>query len=132
MTSRQHFHCAMEPAGAPCLDRGWRRALLLIVVRSAMPGPAVAGDLEDGNGPPGDKTESACAAVIADASRPADDRVKAYVGRARLYTGRAKLDLASDDVEAALALNPQFVPALLQRGYLRQRAGSFDLARTDI
>jgi len=76
------------------------------------PGAARAGDLEDCNGPPSDKVEAACAAILNDAQRPADDRVKALAGRARLYLGRAKFDLALTDVEAALQLNPQFVPAL--------------------
>ena len=57
--------------------------LLLIVVLSALSGRAGAGDLEDCNAGAPDKIEAACTAVIDDASRPADDRLKAYANRAR-------------------------------------------------
>ena len=98
----------------------------------ALSGPARAGDLEDCNGPAPDKVEAACTALINDASRPAEQRAAAFAGRARLYLSRSKLDLALSDVEAALQLNPQYVPALLTRAYARQRNGSVDLAHADL
>jgi tetratricopeptide (TPR) repeat protein len=125
-----HFRCAKGSASAPLRRSGWPAALLVVAALSVTSGRARAGELEDCNGPT--PVETACTAVIDDASRPADDRVKAYASRARLQTSRSKLDLALPDVEAALALNPRFVPALLLRGYLRQRSGNFDLARADI
>src|ERR1017187_10948374 len=113
MISRPKCFSAAQTAGAPSPHFGWLRALLLIVALSATSGRARAGELEDCNGAAPEKIESACTAVIDDASRPADDRLKAYVNRARLHTSRSKLDLALNDAEAALQLNPQFVPALL-------------------
>src|SRR6478735_8024850 len=106
--------------------------LLLIAALSATSGRAGAGELEDCSSGAPDKIEAACTAVIDDSSRPTDDRLKAYANRARLYLGRAKPDLALSDAEAALQINPRFVPALLQRGFVRQRKGSFDLARADV
>ncbi len=106
-------------------------ALLLMAAAFAFSESARAGDLEDCNGPPSDKVEAACSALINDASRPAEQRAAALSGRARLYLGRSKLDSALSDAEAALQLNPQFVPALLTRAYVRQRNGSLDLARAD-
>jgi hypothetical protein len=69
-----------------------RRALSALLLGAALSllsgaGPARAGDMEDCNGPASDKVEAACAAVIGDAQRPADDRVKAYAARARFYLG---------------------------------------------
>ena len=70
-------------------------ALLLMAAAFASSGPARAGDLEDCNGPLSDKVEAACTALINDAQRPAEQRVAAFAGRARLYLGRSKLDLRS-------------------------------------
>src|SRR5262249_8794883 len=93
---------------------------------------ALAGDLEDCNGAVADKIEPACTAIIGDASRPTDDRLKAYVSRSRFFASRAKLDAAAADAEAALQLNPQFVPALVAHGYALQRKGSFDQGLADL
>jgi tetratricopeptide (TPR) repeat protein len=127
-----HPNCSTFTTGARCCHPGRLRTLLLVIALSATSGGVYAGELEDCNGTAADKIEPACTAVINDASRPADDRLKAYSGRARLYMSRSKPDLASSDAEAALQLNPHFVPALLLRGYLRQRSGSFDSARADL
>jgi hypothetical protein len=72
-------------------------------------GQARAGDFEDCTGPIGDKTKAACTAVVNDAQRPAEDRVKAYINRSRFSTGRGKFEAAISDADAALARNPQSV-----------------------
>ena len=95
-------------------------------------GSAQAGDLEDCNGPVSAKIESGCSAIINDQSRVAEDRLHAYVNRSRLFMGRSNLDAGLADAEAAVALNPKSVAALLSRGFARQRKGNFDGALTDI
>ncbi len=107
-------------------------ALLALGLSCWTPSPALAGDLEDCNGPVIEKIEPACTAVINDSARSADERSKAYVTRSRLLAGRAKFDAAAADAEAALQLNPQSVPALLARGYARQRTGNFDAGLADL
>ena len=76
MISRQGCSPATTGIGAT--------TLILFAMVLMTPLAARAGDLEDCNGTVADKIEPACTAVIDDASRPADDRAKAYVGRARL------------------------------------------------
>ena len=94
-------------------------------------GQARAGDFEDCTGPLVDKTETACTAVLDDAQRPAEDRVKAYIARSRFSTSRGKFDAGVADAEAALQLNSQSVGALVARAYARQRAGKLDAALAD-
>jgi hypothetical protein len=92
-----------------------RLPVLLLAALCATQLPARAGDAEDCAGQVADKIESACTAIIDDAAKPADDRLKALVSRSRLFIARAKVDLALADAEAALLLNPKSVPALLSR-----------------
>ncbi|HEX9215203.1 MAG TPA: hypothetical protein VF901_32210, partial [Bradyrhizobium sp.] len=106
--------------------------LAAFMILCGVPGSAQAGDLEDCNGPAAEKIEPACAAIINDQSRTADERVRAYVNRSRLFVGRSNLDAALADADAAVQLNPTSVPALLSRGYARQRKGNFDGALADI
>ena len=106
-------------------------ALLAFVALCWQPGRAVAGDLEDCIGPVTDKVEAACTAILADAQRPADDRVKAYFSRSRFFTSRGKFDAGLSDAEAALQLNPQSIGALVSRAYVRQRTGKLDSALAD-
>ena len=94
-------------------------------------GQARAGDLEDCTGPLGQKTEAACTAILDDAQRPAEDRVKAYIARSRFFTSRGKFDAGLADAEAAIALNPQSVWASVARAYARQRSGKLDAALAD-
>ena len=56
--------------------------------------------------------------------KPADDRAKALVGRARLFVARSRLDLALADADAAIQLNPKFVPALLARALVYEQPAS--------
>src|SRR5215813_6552805 len=93
--------------------------------------PARAGEAEDCASPVLDKIEPACTAIINDASKPADDRLKALLNRSRLLMNRAKVDLALADAEAAVLLNPKSVPALLSRGYARERKGNSEGASAD-
>src|ERR1700693_5654178 len=99
MISHPNCFSSTQTAGAPSFQLRWLSALLLIVARSS--GRAGAGELEDCNGAAAEKIEPACTAVIDDASRPADDRLKAYAARARLQMSRSKWDLALNDAEAA-------------------------------
>ena len=94
-------------------------------------GQARAGDFEDCAGPLGEKTEAACAAILSDEQRSAEDRVKAYINRSRFSTGRGKFDAATADAEAALALNPKSAWAFVARAYARQRSGKLDAALVD-
>ena len=73
--------------------------LILVAIVLLAPRTARAGDLEDCNGTAADKIEPACTAVIDDASRPADDRARAYVNRGRLNISRSKFDLALNDAK---------------------------------
>ena len=118
-------------SGTSSTRPAWLAVLLMTAALSAAPGPARADELEDCKSGVPEKVEPACTAIIDNASRTADDRSIAYTNRARLNNGRSKPELALNDVEAALQLNPKFVSALLLRGYIRQRSGSFDLARAD-
>ncbi|WP_338828703.1 hypothetical protein [Bradyrhizobium sp. 27S5] len=90
--------------------------MLALALLPALAGPARAGDVEDCNGPPTDKAEAACSAIINDAARSVEDRSKAFAGRSRFYIARGKIDQALGDADAALQLNPQFVSALIARG----------------
>src|ERR1700743_1935518 len=92
---------------------------------------ARAGDAEDCAGTVPDRIEPACTAIINDAGKPPDDRLKALLSRSRLFMSRVKLDLALADAEAAVLLNPKSVPALLSRGYARQRKGNAEGALAD-
>jgi tetratricopeptide (TPR) repeat protein len=131
MISCPTLHRSVENAG-PFFNLSRLSALVLMATAIASSGPACAGDPEDCNGPAQDKVEAACTALINDAQRPVEQRVAAFSSRARLYLGRSKFDSALSDADAALQLNPQFVPALLTRAYARQRNGSVDLARADL
>ena len=101
------------------------------MVLCGVAGSARAGDLEDCNGPPSEKVEPACTAVINDQSRAADDRLRAYVNRSRVFMGRANLDAGLADADAAVQLNPKSEPALLSRGFARQRKRNFEGALSD-
>src|SRR4051812_4600110 len=76
---------------------------------------ARADDLADCNNGPPDKVEAACAAIINDTARLPDDRIKAYLGRSRLYLNTSKFELALADANAALQLDAKSVAALLTR-----------------
>ena len=106
-------------------------ASLLLAALCLTQRPAHAGDLDDCGGAVLEKIEPSCTAIINDTSRSPDDRSKAHVNRSRLFASRGKFDLAGADAEAALQLNPRSVPALMARGYARQRTGSLDLALAD-
>lgn len=104
----------------------------VLLTLCAMPGPAQAGELEDCNGPAAAKIEPACAAIINDQSHTDDERLRAYLGRSRLFMSRANLDAALADADAAVQLNPKSVPALLSRGFARERKGNLGGALADI
>ena len=106
-------------------------ASLLLAALCLTQRPAHAGDLDDCGGVVLEKIEPSCTAIINDTSRPPEDRAKAYANRSRLFASRGKFDPAGADAEAALQLNPRSVPALMARGYARQRTGSLDLALAD-
>jgi Flp pilus assembly protein TadD len=106
-------------------------ASLAFVALCCGQGQAQAGDLEDCLGPQGEKTEAACTAVLNEAQRSDEDRVKAHVARSRLFIGRSKFDAALADAEAAIQLNPRSLGALMARAYARQRAGNLDAALAD-
>src|SRR6266852_2812605 len=88
-------------------------ASLLLVALYGKPGPARAGDLEDCAGAVLEKSEPACTAILNQSSRAADDRLKAYVGRARVYLATARLDQALGDVDHAIE---DFSRAIVQAG----------------
>ena len=95
--------------------------LLTALAFAALGGsPARAGDLEDCTGAIVQKIEPACNAIINDAAKPADERIKAYVVRSRLFAAGSKFDLALADADAAIQLNPKFVPALLARAFVHE------------
>src|SRR5581483_11017013 len=106
-------------------------ASLALVALCWQPARATAGDLEDCMGLVPDKVEVACTAILGDAQRPAEDRVKAYFSRSRFFTSHGKFDAGLADAEAALQLNPQSIGALVSRAYVRQRSGKPDLALSD-
>src|SRR5579871_4898624 len=110
---------------------GFRLFAQVLFVICLMQSPAFADDLEDCTGAVTDKIEPACAAIINDQSRPAEERLKAYIARSRFYAGRAKYDVAAADADAALQLDPKSLPALFARGFARQRTGKFDDALAD-
>src|SRR5665647_3692266 len=82
MISHPNCFSFTRAAGAPSFHLRVLSTLLLIAALSS--GRAQAGELEDCNGAAPEKIESACTAVIDDASGPADDRLRAYAARARL------------------------------------------------
>jgi len=94
--------------------------------------PRRAGDLDDCTGAAVQKIEAACTAILADQSHPSEERLKAYVSRARLFDSRAEYDLARADAEAAIQLNSKSVPALLAHSYALERIGKFDAALADL
>jgi len=56
-----------------------RLPVLLLAALCVTQRPALAGDAEDCASPVADKIEPACTAIINDASKPADDRLKALI-----------------------------------------------------
>src|SRR5581483_4168040 len=122
-----------SPKGERMMPSCYARLLTLPLIAALCWTPVLvrAGDAEDCASPVPDKIEPACTAIISDAAKPADDRLKALVNRSRLFIARAKIDLALADAEAAVLLNPKSVPALLQRGYAQQRKGNHDGALAD-
>ncbi len=107
-------------------------ASLLVVALCRTPGPARAGDLEDCAGAVPEKSEPACTAIINQSSRSADDRLKAYVGRARVYIGTARLDQALGDLNTAISINPNVPGAFFWRGQVYRLKGDVDHAIEDL
>jgi tetratricopeptide (TPR) repeat protein len=70
-------------------------------------------------------------AQISNAGAPDVGRGDALVLRAGVWRRRNRLDLASADMDRAIALDPDDPEALLERGILRQRLGDLDGARAD-
>src|SRR5258708_38497460 len=90
-------------------------ASLLLVALYGKPGPARAGDLEDCAGAVLEKSEPACTAILNQSSRAADDRLKAYVRRARVYLATARLDQAHGYLNTAISSNPNLAVAFFLR-----------------
>jgi tetratricopeptide (TPR) repeat protein len=107
-------------------------ALLLVVALCSKPGAVRAGDLEDCNAALPAKSEPACTAVINESSRSVDDRLKAYVGRARAYLETARLDQALGDLNTAISINPNLPAAFFWRGQVYRRKGDVDHAIEDL
>jgi tetratricopeptide (TPR) repeat protein len=107
-------------------------AFFLVVALCAKLGVARAGDLEDCNGVLPAKSEPACTAVINESSRSVDDRLKAYVSRARAYLETARLDLALGDLNTAISINPNLPAAFFWRGQVYRRKGDVDRAIEDL
>ncbi|AOX20627.1 tetratricopeptide repeat protein [Kozakia baliensis] len=63
--------------------------------------------------------------------RGADDATHAYVLRASVHRRLGQIDAGLQDVARALALSPEDVDALLERGILRARHGEMAKARED-
>jgi len=107
-------------------------ALLLVVALCSKPGAVWAGDLEDCNAALPANSEPACTAVINESSRSVDDRLKAYVGRARAYLETARLDQALGDLNTAISINPNLPAAFFWRGQVYRRKGDVDHAIEDL
>jgi len=107
-------------------------ALLLVVALCSKPGAVRAGDLEDCNAALPAKSEPACTAVINESSRSVDDRLKAYVGRARAYLETARLDQALGDLNTAISINPNLPAAFFWRAQVYRRKGDVDHAIEDV
>jgi tetratricopeptide (TPR) repeat protein len=107
-------------------------ALLLVVALCSKPGAVRAGDLEDCNAALPANSEPACTAVINESSRSVDDRLKAYVGRARAYLETARLDQALGDLNTAISINPNLPAAFFWRGQVYRRKGDVDHAIEDL
>src|ERR1700759_4969765 len=93
--------------------------LMSLAIVALCCGQARAGDIEDCTGQFSDKTEGACTAILNDAQRPAEDKVKAYAARARFFARAGKSDAALADAEAAVRLNPQSSNAVSARAYVQ-------------
>ena len=106
----------------------WLSAAFLAVALCAKLGVAWAGDLEDCNGTLPAKSEPACTAIINEPSRSVDDRLKAYVGRARAYLETARLDQALGDLNTAISINPNLPAAFFWRGQVYRRKGDVEHA----
>src|ERR1700751_2632449 len=96
---------------------GFRLIAALLLVALCGLQPVQAGDLDDCHGNVLDKIEPACTAIINNQSRTQDERLKAYTARSQFFANRAKYDDALADADAALRLDPKFVPALQARAY---------------
>jgi tetratricopeptide (TPR) repeat protein len=106
-------------------------ASLLLVALYGKPGPVRAGDLEDCAGAVLEKSEPACTAIINQSSRAVEDRLKAYVGRARVYLATARLDQALGDLNTAISINPNLAAAFFWRGQVYRLKGDVDPAIED-
>jgi tetratricopeptide (TPR) repeat protein len=111
---------------------GFRLIAALLLVGLCGLQQVEASDLDDCHGNVLDRIEPACTAIINNQSRAQDERLKAYIARSQLFANRAKYDNALADAEAALRLDPKFVPALQARAYAHQRTGNLDQALADL
>jgi tetratricopeptide (TPR) repeat protein len=92
---------------------------------------ARADDWDDCTSNVADRILAGCSGVISQGTRAPADLVKAYVNRAGVYARHGNGDQSLRDAESALALDPQAVGALLQRGLLHRQKGRLDAALAD-
>jgi tetratricopeptide (TPR) repeat protein len=103
----------------------------VLVALCLMQAPAWAGNLDDCVGALPEKSEPACTAIINEASGSADDRLKAYVARARVYLATARIDQALGDLNTAISIDPNAQAAFFWRGQAYRRKGDVDRAIED-
>jgi tetratricopeptide (TPR) repeat protein len=106
-------------------------ASFALVALCLMQAPARAGNLDDCVGAAPDRSEGACTVIINEASGSADDRLKAYVARARAYLETARIDQALADLNTAISVNPNAQAAFFWRGQVYRRKGDVDRAIED-
>src|SRR4051812_38745206 len=112
-----------------------RTAVLVMLLAAGIlaASPARADDWDDCNAPlnSAERVLMGCTAIISQAKRSTADIAKAYVNRSSIYQRRTNYDQSLSDTEAALKLDPNHVPALLNHGIALRGKGRSDEALAD-
>ena len=77
------------------------------------------------------QTIQGCTAVIARQGEPIAEVASAYNNRGAAYAGQRKFDLALQDYDQAIVLQPKYASALKNRGEIYLGRGQYDLALRD-
>ena len=112
------------------------RAILAWVLSAAMGVPALAQDYEQLSkrcyeNPSPEQTIEACTIVITSGRVNMEDLATAFKNRGNAYDDKGQNDLAIEDYDHAIAINPNDADALNNRGTSYRAKGKYDLAVLD-
>jgi tetratricopeptide (TPR) repeat protein len=104
---------------------------MILVGAGLLAGAARADDLTTCRRAPADDAIAACSRLIAASGLGERDRARAFYNRANAYGTRGDRARSMADFDAAIGLDPDFAPALNDRGYAALIQGDLDRAIAD-